>query len=239
MIQHILRNQAPPETTSGDPAWVSVRIMEAADADGPWIELETQVLNPADPTPETPTFYTLVFLGNLAAGFYNLTWVNEDGDESPPSGSMLDNNSIMMPTTRNVAAYIPTRPKTPGGSLLLDFTSDTYPQREHVEDRIRAATNWIYAKTGMISDPALALSACHLIAIYAAMLTELGFYPEQISNDKSPYKELKKLYDEGVKALIEAVGGDGESATDDTMTISALMPHYAFPETSVGDGMMP
>lgn len=239
MIQHTIRNVAPPQTEAGASPWVSVRIAEAAYSAGPWTDLETRGLDPEDVTPETATYYTITFLGNLAAGFYNLTWINEAGDESPVLGPLVDNSSVMMPTTRAVAAHIPTRPKTPGGALLVDFTSETYPALEHVEDRIRAATNWIYARTGQIKDPALVLSASHLIALYAAMLTELGFYPEQISNDKSPYKELKKLYDAGIMALVEAVGGTGESAADDTIVISALMPHYAFPETSIGDGVMP
>lgn len=145
----------------------------------------------------------------------------------------------MAVTTEDVATLLPTRPKTAGGNALLDFTEQTYPKQSQVASRIDRATTFLFARTGQIDDPDLALSAEHLITLYAAMLTELGFYPEQVNNDKSPYKELKKLFDQGFSALIEALGGDGSSVVDDVGVVTELMPDYSFPTTSIGDGIMP
>lgn len=148
----------------------------------------------------------------------------------------------MAVTTQEVAGYIPTRPKLPGGVVLVDFTEDTIPSQEQIEAKIVGATEYVYARTGVITDPDLQANAESLIGILAAMFTELGFYPEQVNNDKSPYKELKKLFDEGYAALIEALGGEGASAIDDGVdgiTVTEKQPSYAFPETTVGDGIMP
>lgn len=223
--------------------YLSVRIEQSLDAIV-WTMAEVQGLVPPDPDPANPLFRDLTFESPHAAAYFRLVFIDINGNESPPTAGVWDDGTsgsgtVPLPTTRDVASFLPTRPKTQGGVTLLDFTEDTFPTKAQIQDRINSAYRHVYSKTGPVDDPDLALSVTHLISLYASMLTELGFYPEQVNNDKSPYKELKKLYDDGMRALIEALGGDGSSVLDDIGAITENTPSYAFPPTSIGDGIMP
>lgn len=88
----------------------------------------------------------------------------------------------------------------------------------------------------------LSSDATEMISIYAAMMVELSFFSEQINTNRSPYRELKDLFAEGMAALIEGLGGEGNSAVDDIGLDDAPTandPSYEFPPTSIGDGIMP
>lgn len=149
----------------------------------------------------------------------------------------------MLPEVIDVADLLQSRTRsTVGGALLHTFTDKTEPTDERVYRHIDKAYDRVRARTGPITDPDLIEEARQLVTLYAAMMVELTHYSEQINTDKSPYKELKKLYDEGMAALVESLGAEGLSAVDDapvaTDTYSGS-PYYDFPPTSIGDGIMP
>lgn len=117
------------------------------------------------------------------------------------------------PTVSDVATIIRARTKDSAGSEGM-FSSDTRPTDAQVADLIVQAEGDVLALTGTTMPADAAKSAKSLIAIRAAMLTELSYWPEQVRSDRSAYAEYKLLYDEGLASLLgvlfpSADGGGG------------------------------
>jgi hypothetical protein len=71
-------------------------------------------------------------------------------------------------------------------------------------------------------------AARRVAAIGTALLVELSYFPEQTATGRSPYDQLKELYDARfarLKAQIDEVNAGGEVGTSDD-----AMPVYSFPE---------
>lgn len=103
---------------------------------------------------------------------------------------------------------------------LGTFDETTRPTGEQVALLIEASAAYVATRVGSsdnLCEDALTASARELAALRTAMSIELSYYPEQIASNKSPYREFKELYDEGMKSLTEAVseqcggGGDGDA----------------------------
>ncbi len=161
--------------------------------------------------------------------------------------------ALTQPTTKDVADLLHQRTVTSGNIYLGDFSDElgTVPGAERAESLIVKAHDHVFGKLGDPEDwpvPANDLAehskdATRMIELYAAMLIELSHYPDQIRLGNSPYEELKKLFDEGMAGLIEALKGEGLALTDEegatTDTGGTSMGSYDFPPTSIGDGIMP
>lgn len=156
-------------------------------------------------------------------------------ETAPPEPSVLD------PTVQEVADLLFSRTRTRGGENIGNFTADTNPTGERVERLITRAYEYVYGKLGVVTDPYIIADANRAVVLYTAMLVELGHYSEQVNTNRSPYREIAALFDKSIAALIESVGGEGGSALDDGLVegVSDQTPNYAFPETSIGDGIMP
>lgn len=83
----------------------------------------------------------------------------------------------------------------------------------------------------------IAAEANELATIYAGMRVELSFFSEQINTNRSPYLELKKLWDDGLVALKDRF--DQETTTDPTGGALSNMGSFCFPPTEIGDGRLP
>lgn len=124
------------------------------------------------------------------------------------------------PTVAEVAALVRARTKVPGGSELGTFSAQTRPTDTDVRSLIAEALNEVLGKAQTPTDPASAYAA-HVASaakVYAAMLIELSFFPEQVRSDRSAYAPLKDLYDMRIRALISegetgGAQGMGEGAT--------------------------
>lgn len=139
-------------------------------------------------------------------------------------------NITWRPSLGDVAALLPRRTKDSNGAQPGTFTENTEPTDEQVQTIISLASGHIASRVGETGDlctPALTSRARGMTALYAAMLVELTFFAEQVGTNRSPYPQLKVLFDDGMKALVEGVaencgeGGGGESVGGDGTLVSA------------------
>lgn len=121
------------------------------------------------------------------------------------------------PSVQEVADHIPARTKTKGGKRVGTFTADTWPTAEDAERKIALAARRVASAIGAkpCTDD-LAEDARAATAIYAAMLIESGYYPEQTRHEGSAFRTLESLWKDQIKTLTEAVGeqcggGDGDA----------------------------
>lgn len=243
-VVHSFPNVTPPARFDGV-AWDEIIFHESAAAAGPYLPLSPMPLAapvaPASPQ-EPPSYDLTVDDATLETGWYYAVFTDSMGNESPPSEPVLIAPDYSLPTVKDVAQKLLSRTRTKGGGLAYTFNDNTEPSGSHVEDLIYQARDHVYGKLPALTDPVDIRSASELIRLYTAIQIELTIYSEQVGTNKSAYNALKDLYDEGMAALIESVGGEGMSARDDTgddQTETPHTPYYDFPETSIGDGIMP
>lgn len=149
--------------------------------------------------------------------------------------------SDYTPDLTQVADYIRTRTRTAGGSEAGTFNvaaaaeqDRTKPTAEQVQGLINRS---IGRTSGVIGADVLAAhheSAKNVTALRAALLIELTYFPEQVATGRSPYAQLKELYDEEWADLLSALGIDVEEGGG-AVSVDAGMPSYGgFPTTAIG-----
>ena len=156
--------------------------------------------------------------------------------------------SDFTPTVADVAAFLRARTKTQGGAEAGTFApaaaaegSKTRPTAEQVASLIDESQVDIVGAFGSDIPDApgddidlYRKAAARLWALGAALLVELTYFPEQIETNRSPYKELKALYDQRFKTLQGILGSDsdGDGVTD---AIGAGYPWAGgFPRSALG-----
>jgi hypothetical protein len=119
------------------------------------------------------------------------------------------------PTVADVAAHIRARTKDAGGNEVGTFDANTRPTGDQVELLIENALRCVQTQIGI--DPCterLQEEAGAATALYAAMLVEVSYFPEQTSASGSSFNSLKALFDPQMKALDQEVarecGGSAE-----------------------------
>jgi hypothetical protein len=133
--------------------------------------------------------------------------------------------SDWAPSVADVGAVLRARTKDTNGNEIGTFNDDTRPTEDQVGELIDTAVSDIESEVGTVPD-VLQDAARRVSAISSALLVELSFFPEQIATGRSPYDQLKELYDARftrLKAQIDEVNSGGELGTAD-----ALLPEYAF-----------
>ena len=116
------------------------------------------------------------------------------------------------PNANEVARLLRARTKDLAGKEAADFTDDTRPTWSEVDDLIDTAEGDVLAQTGTLLSEIDTRAARALVTLRAAMLVELSYFPEQVRSDRSAYVEYKRLYDDGLQALLASIaegGGDG------------------------------
>jgi hypothetical protein len=135
--------------------------------------------------------------------------------------------SDWAPLVADVGAILRARTKDSNGNELGTFTANTRPTGDQIDELIETAITDIESEVGSVPD-VLQDAARRGAAIGTALLVELSYFPEQIANGRSPYDQLKELYDARfvrLKAQIDEVNSGGEVGTADD-----AMPVYSFPE---------
>jgi hypothetical protein len=125
----------------------------------------------------------------------------------------------LTPTVDQVGALLRARTKLPGGQEVGTFRDapdpPTRPNATQVGALIAEAVEDV---TGQIGTPeagsALETRAQRAAALYAAVLVELSYFPEQAAAGKSPMDTYLKLYNSRMKSLVTFVeqGGDDGDA---------------------------
>lgn len=149
--------------------------------------------------------------------------------------------SEYTPTVASVAAYLRARTKTRGGAEAGTFnlstvadTDKTRPTAEQVTEHIDDVIGEISGVIGIDVPEEQREPARRVAALGTAMLVELTYWPEQINSGRSPYPQLKALYDERWENLLTALGISTD-AGGGAVPVGAGYPSYGgFPTTALG-----
>lgn len=225
-----LIDYTPPARADGRP-FTEARIEEAAGATGEWAIIEHVALEPLDADPLHPETRTLTTAkAQIATGFYRVVWVDKESAETQPTTpvQMLVEGGT-RPAVADVAALIRARTKIAGGKEAGTFTNSTRPTSDQVDNLIEFALDDVLGKVqapeaGTVYEARVRGA----VALYAAVLVETSYFPEQVGGGgRSAAQTLKELYESRLKALIAEgeVGtpqgeGDGDAPAD---------PYWSFP----------
>jgi hypothetical protein len=104
-------------------------------------------------------------------------------------------------------------------TTLETFTADTKPTAGQVTAMIDRAADLVSAQIGVTVHEELRPAAKTLVTLMAALLIEPGHFPEQARPERSAWEQWRELYQDGIKALVEAIqekgaGGDAGPADD-------------------------
>lgn len=194
----------PPRRFDGK-AWVEFRVEAAGEEDGGWIPLGEPVPIPTYETPFTggTTITTLV-----VGPWFRLVYVDAAGVESVGPSFTIPAGVAVRPSLDDVAALLHARTYAETGDILGEalgsFTESTHPSAAQVEVLIDHAAADMAVRAGTEVPPALYETARDLIAMRAAMLVEMSYFPEQSEGGRTVYQSLRLTYEEGAKRLARA-----------------------------------
>jgi U3 small nucleolar ribonucleoprotein component len=136
------------------------------------------------------------------------------------------------PTAAQVAANIMSRTRNRYGALIGTFSANTTPTDTQIPTITDAVINEIADVIGDDIPQAFFDDAAKVVAKRVAMQIELDFYPEQVTSNRSTYKELKDQYEEALASLSRQITMAGEGETGATGSGEAKSPSYSFPPAS-------
>lgn len=132
-----------------------------------------------------------------------------------------------LPATTDVGAILRARTVDDNGNELGDFTVATRPTGTEVTNLILQASRDVEALLGSATQSQQVQDmGKHLIALKTAMLIEISYFPEQVGSGKSPYEQLKDMYNDELKRTLEYAQTDGE---DVGMDDNAAVTVHSFP----------
>jgi hypothetical protein len=148
--------------------------------------------------------YILTFTRPSPGGDYVLRWIVPglgDLDQPFSTHDAIPGTSAFVPTVDDVGALIRTRTKDRFGNELGTFTADTRPTDDQVLVLVGQAYDYVTARvdTDLPEESWRAARSC--IALKAAMMVELSYWPDQIPLNQSPYASLRLEF--------EGANGDG------------------------------
>lgn len=136
-----------------------------------------------------------------------------------------------VPSLDAVGSILRARTRDTQGNEVGTFTPDTRPTGEQVDGLIYTAASDVSAVVGA-ELPEDLWSAAYAVASYrSAMLVELSYFPEQVATGRSPYEQLRDLYNESLASLLSRATGTLPGETGG----AASPPSYAFPLISTLD----
>lgn len=228
--------------------WTRVRIDVAPIGTTAWTPVETQNLPSIDVDPTNPATRNITTtLGPISPGLYRLAWLDAATGEE-------DTDALMYPAQATRADRIITqvqnllhaRTRDTNGVEIRAFVpladGRTNPTYEEVVGLVSDAESEVYPVFGDTipdnpSDPAgigydvdiLRKAADRVVALRVAALIELGYYPQEVSRQNSPYPFFQAEFEAGLKrvghAIQEAGAGDTVGMQDDSFD-----PSYSFPD---------
>jgi hypothetical protein len=131
--------------------------------------------------------------------------------------------SDWKPQLTDVGAILRARTKDSVGNELGTFNAETRPTDQQVFILIGQGVSDVSMAIGGEVPPAYWQDAVNLAALATALKIELSYFPEQINTGRSPYPQLKQLFDDQLKRLIGAIEGGPNPQ------VGPPKPAYGFP----------
>jgi hypothetical protein len=153
--------------------------------------------------------YLLTFMRPSPGGEYVLRWIVPNIgnlDDSFSTTDAIPGASSFVPTVDDVGALLRARTKDQFGNELGTFTADTRPTDDQVLVLIGQAYDYVTARVDSDLPQESWRAARSAIALKAAMLVELSYWPDQIPANQSPYAALRQEFDGGDGAGGELAG---------------------------------
>jgi hypothetical protein len=194
--------------------WTSVRIEETDDpVGGEWTEVETVALDPLDEDPKKPGLRSFT----TAVGekdWYRLVFLAGDG-ESEPSPFAAWKAPQFRPVVDEVGAILRARTYAnaseegkggdlAGGELVGNFSDETSPTKDQVEELIPQAAVDVTLEVGTVPGELFA-EARRVAALRAATEIERSYIPEQADETKTIYQTLRLTFEEELKRLAKTL----------------------------------
>lgn len=121
------------------------------------------------------------------------------------------------PSIADIGTIMRARTKDTSGDELGTFTDATRPTGDDVAVLIDQAVDEVWGQLGHapvvtpLDEATLARffpRVRRATALYAAMLVEASFWPEQINDDQSPFEAYRTLYEKAMEGLVASVTTD-------------------------------
>lgn len=229
--------------TSPATFWQTVTIQESSpDVAGEpttWATIDALSVPTYTDQLEPPVFSFTTENGTQAPGWYRVVFSDAAGNEEFTQPIYYGGAYQFRPSTAEVAKLVPTRTRGDSMQDQDDFHENSRPTKEQVEaltvDAEAEVNNRLSSYSGAIPHKHHR-KITYAMTLYAAMLVELTRYPEQIGTQRSAYDQIKKLYDEAMTQLEQALGIIPEGADTGTGAVVSGYgePKYAFPEDRGG-----
>lgn len=138
------------------------------------------------------------------------------------------------PTVDDVAALIRARTKDASMNELGTFTDKTRPTDAEVEQLITNGCAKVATLVGWTLPADAEHEAQHLAALWTACEIELGYWPEQVRSERSPFAQLLAMFEYDVGPFVDYVaqltpaGGGTVGARSGTFYTPSYTAAYAY-----------
>lgn len=133
-------------------------------------------------------------------------------------------------TVDGVAAYVRSRTKDRNGNEVGTFNGLTRPTDVQVTSLLADAGSDVADQIGWDIPNVFWPRAAAQTQLAAALLVELTYFPEDVGTNRSPYAQLKTLFDERLGRLKTAIADYDADPTDpDEGNVPAATPSYGMP----------
>jgi hypothetical protein len=185
----------PPARYDTSPTpWTGLTIEEGPAEAGPWTLIDTQALSPTDTDPSAPmsrNFSTA--LATLLNGWYRVIFTDGLGNQAIVD-PVHNINTPWVPSLPQVGGLLRARTKDDAGNELGTFTSATRPTAAEANELVQQAADTFLLRAGDDIPQQLWEESRRVVALRAAMLIELSYFPEQVTTGRSPYASYENLW---------------------------------------------
>lgn len=240
MIVVSFENYHPSPRFDGIP-WTRAVIDEATTAEGPWNTIDTVVFSDPDANPAEPKLRSFTTdNATILQGWYRVTFTDTFGQSTQPTAPVYNGpDQLYEPTIDQVARKILSRTRDTYGTVTGTFSDKTQPTDAQVAAIIGDVMTEVADVIGDEIPEVLLDDASNVVALRAAMQIEVDFYADQINTGRSPYPQLKEMYEENLANLQQQVvaieSGGGTGPVDDAG--GSGFPQYSFPDSSTSIGL--
>jgi hypothetical protein len=143
-----------------------------------------------------------------SAGTYAIRWLTPAGESADEAFLVTDAgvvtvpNESLVPSVADVAALLRARTKDVNGDEVGTFTSATRPTSVQIAGLAVDAAADVQARLGSSPPVGIEDAGRGAAAVLAAMTVELSFLPEQTQTGRSPYDQLREMFESRMRSLI-------------------------------------
>jgi hypothetical protein len=214
-----------PPVRHDDIQWERVHVEHATTVDGAYADLGSYAF-PLDADPANPTAKSITITNApAAAGWFRLTWTDAaDGEQATDAFYWSGERAGYLPSRLDVARLLRARTRDSNGMEVGIFNAATRPTGAEVDGIIQQSASLVCAKIGVDLPQATHEQAANVIALHAAMMIEMAYWPESTSSTDSSYQRLLELYDRSLQDLQAAVVGAGGTGGGHTLASMKVGP---------------